>query len=412
MPQFKNILIFLGLVILFLPAVVFFPNYGTGDMDIWLEWTSHVDMWGPLNAYSKINARADFWTVHPPIYFINLYLALKAASLFSVSSMIGIKTILLFYYLATWASLIYLSFISKRKSIWAKVLVSSGLFLGGMYFVVNSEAFSYLDITFAPFVVLTLALFTRRRYLLSGICLALAVLVKWVVVVLLPIFLLYFIYKKGRRYKIDKPLFKFLAGMTLVLGLLILVFWLNHVPLYSIVESLKKAFGHGSQFLAPGALNFSWIIGYVVLELMYPETYGMIIKNNLPIIQSASTVIFTSVSLVILKGVLERKKNIVSLLQASLMISWGYFIWRTGVHENHIFTSVLIALCLVIINTSRSNLLLYFWLSFFGLVNMLVLYGFPVRGGFVAIPMNFLVLGLLAILHVLIYLFYLRRYLQ
>lgn len=132
MIQIKKLLIVLGLLVLFLPALVFFPNYGTGDMDIWLGWTSDVERWGPLNAYSIINSSEAWWTIHPPIYFINFWFALKAATILNVSPMIGIKVILLIYYLATWASLIYLSTVFRQKRIWESIIVSSGLFLGGV----------------------------------------------------------------------------------------------------------------------------------------------------------------------------------------------------------------------------------------------------------------------------------------
>src|SRR3990172_9182090 len=115
MNQFKRLMVILGLAVLFLPAIIFFPNYGTGDMDQWLEWTTDVERWGPLNSYSIINNRPDFWTVHPPFYFINFWLASKAASVFNVSLIIGIKIVILFYYFFTLASLIYLSTLFKRK---------------------------------------------------------------------------------------------------------------------------------------------------------------------------------------------------------------------------------------------------------------------------------------------------------
>ena len=79
-------------------------------------------------------------------------------------------------------------------------------------------------------------------------------------------------------------------------------------------------------------------------------------------------------------------------------------------HSNHLFISVLAALCLAIINTSKSNIRQYLWLSFFGLSPVLT-HGFPVRGGFVAFPEIYLLLTLLAAFHVLIYLVYLRKYL-
>lgn len=429
MIQIKRLLIIFGLVVFSLPTVIFFSHKGTGDMGVWLEWTSHINRWGPLNAYSiintdiidtkihetpvnNINTNHSYWTTdYPPITFINLWLAMKAATLFGVSWMIGIKILLLVYYLATWVSLIYLSTLFRRQSIWRDITVVSGLYLGGLYFAIISQAFTTLDITFAPYVVFSLALFARRKYFLSGIFFALAVLVKWIAMMMLPVLLFYFIIKKGRRYRIDTPMFKFLGAFALVFGLLIIGFLLNHLSLLSLAESLRKAFSHGLWYLTAGSLNFWWIIQFVAIKPFYPETYAMVIKNNMYIFSAISSVIFLIVNIAILKSFLKRKKDIGSLLQASLMISWSYFIWRTGVHGNHLFIAVLTALCLAIINTKKSNIRQYLWLSLFGLASPVLTYGFPIKGGFVAFPENYVLLTLAAVLHVLIYLVYLRSYL-
>lgn len=420
----KKLLIVLIMLVLFLPTLLYFPHKGTGDMGVWLEWTSHIDRWGPLNAYSiintavvdtvvinNINTNHSYWTTdYPPITFINLWLAMKAAAFFDVSWTIGIKISLFVYYMATWFSLIYLSTIFRRESVWVSVAVASGLFFGGLYFAIITQAFSVLDITFAPYVVFSLALFARRKYLLAGVFFALAVLVKWIAMVILPVFLFYFIIKKGRRYKIDAAIFKFFGALTLVFGLLVIGFLFNHLSLFSLAESLRKAFSHGVWYLAPGPLNFWWLTGYGAIKFLYPETYGAIIKNNLYIFSSISMVIFLLVLITILKSFLERKKDVGNLLQASVMISWSYYIWRTGVHPNHLFIAVLIALCLAIVRTSKNNVWQYLWLCFFGLTPVLT-QGFPVSGGFIAFPVNYLLLGLLALFHILVYLFYLRKYL-
>lgn len=417
MSQIKKLLIIFGLLVLSLPMIVFLPNEGTSDMGVWLEWTSYINRWGPLNAYSIINTNHDYErSDYPPISFINLWFALKAAAVGNVSWMIGIKIIILGYYLTTWAALIYLSTLVRRKPIWMSIVVSSGLFLGGLFFVVNSEALSYLDITFAPFVVFSFALFARRKYLLSGACLALAILVKWIPLIMLPTFLFYFISKRGRRYRIDcPPMLKFFEGVILTAGLLIISFLANHLSLFSLVESLSKAFVRPSSSLSAGALNFNWIVNYLI-KLIYPETYVGVIRNNFHIFQLISAVIFLSVGITILKSFLKREKEMDSLLQTSLMISWSYFIWRTGVHENHLFISVLIALCIAIINTNWENIRQYLVLSFFGLANLIVFFGFPVRNGSVAILSSFTIIPgvhlteILAVLHLLIYLVYLRKY--
>lgn len=417
MAQIKRLLIILGLAVLSLPMIVLFPNKGTSDMGVWLEWTSHIDRWGPLNAYSIINTDDDYEnTDYPPISFINLWLALKAAAVGSVSWMIGIKIIILVYYLATWAAIIYLSTFIKRRSIEMSVLVGSGLFLAGLYFVVSSQALGYLDITYAPYIVISLLLFAQRRYLLSGAFWALAILVKWIAVLMVPAFLFYFINEKGRWYQIDRfPMFKFFGSVLLVVSLLFIGFWLNNISLLALVESLRKAFIRMS--LSSGALNFNSIINYLI-ELKYPDTYETVIRNNFHIFQLFSIVIFLTVIILILKSFLKRRKDMGSLLQTSLMISWSYFIWRTAVHENHLFITVLAALCLAVLYTNWSNIRQYLFLNFIGLANFVVYFGFPIRDGSILIPDSFkVILGvklavLLAVFHVLIYLGYLRKFLR
>lgn len=270
-----------------------------------------------------------------------------------------------------------------------------------------------MDITFAPFVVFSLALLARRRYLLSGICIAIAILTKYVGVVTLPAFLFYFIHKKGGRYKIDIQAFKFFGGMFLIFGLLIIGFLLDHISLFSLVVSFRKALSYGVRLWAPGALNFPWFMGYGVIKLVYPETWATVIRGNVQTFSLISGIIYLSVFLAILISFIKKKKDMTNLLQASLMLGWSYVIWRTGVQENHIFITVLIALCLALMNTSWINIQRYAWLCFFSLLNLVVFFGIPVRKGFVGVEIlyDFWFMGMLSALHILIYLFYLKKYL-
>lgn len=419
MIQIKKLLIILGLATFSLPMVIFFPNEGTSDMGVWLEWTSHIDRWGPLNAYSIINTDPNYEnTDYPPLSFLNLWLALKAAATGNVSWMLGIKFILLVYYLATWAAIIFLSTLIKKRSIGTNILISSGLFLVSLYFVVNSQALGYLDITYAPYIVVSILLFAKRQYFLSGVLLTIAILIKWIVVLMIPAFLFYFINKKGRRYRFGHfPMLKFFGGVVLVAGLLLVVLLLNNISLLSLVESLRKALIRTSSTLSPGALNFNLIIGYIV-ELLYPDNYQVVIRNNYQFFQSFSAAIFLAIIILILKNFLKVKKDMHSFLQTSLMVTWSYFIWRTGVHENHLFITVLTALCLAVLGTNWSNIRQYLFLAFFGLANFFVYFGFPIREGSILIPDSFkVILGIkitvvLAAFHVLIFLIYFKKFLR
>lgn len=450
--QIKKLLIVLLLAIFSLPIIIFLPYEGSSDMRVWLEWASYIDRWGPLNAYSIINTHPDYErSDYPPVSFINIALALKASTVFNVSWMIGIKILILGYYLATWATLIYLSTLVKRRPKWRGAFISSLLFLGSFFFVVNSEARSYLDITYALWIVLSMALFLRQKYFLSGIFMALAILVKWIGILMIPAILFYFISKNRRRLKIDSHenssrlsfsllrankskvsptarnfgrsleinyllMFKFFGGLALIFSLMIIAFLLNHLSLLSFVGSLSKAFGHGWS-LTSGALNFYWLVDYMI-KVMYPETFTEVIRNSINIFQLFSALIFASVVIAIIKSFIGKRRDVVSLLTTSLMISWSYFILRTGVHENHLFLSVLTALCIAIINTNWSNIRQYFWLSFFGLANLVIFNGITVNNVNFQIPQvlkgiwGINLTELIAALQVFVYLFYLFRYLR
>lgn len=420
----KRLLIFFGLAVLAFPALIYFPNKGTTDMDIWLEWTTHINRWGPLNAFNIINTNHDYQsTDYPPLTFVNLWLALKVASIVKVGWMIAIKIILLVYYLVTLVALIYLSTSNRKRSVAKSAVISTGLFLGGLLFVVNSQAFSFLDITFAPYLIFSLATFSRRKYFISGICLALAFLTKWISILILPTLIFYFLKNQRRYYKADYlPFVKFFGGIGLVLGLLIVSFWLNHTSILSLVEALRKTFAR--PYLSALSLNFNWIITYLTL-LLFPKMYGglnggspkIIMDYNHPF-RLISPIILLLVGIVILKTFLKKKKNMDTLLQSSLMISWSYYIWSFGVHDNHLFITVLIALSLAVITTNWNNIKQYLLLSAVNLSSFLVFYGFPVRGRTIPFPHNFRIIWgidltiLLAILHVSIYLVYFKNYLR
>lgn len=72
MAKIKRLLIVFALVVLFLPTLLYFSHKGTGDMGVWLEWTSHIQRWGPLNAYSIINTDIIDTNIHDtPVNNIN-----------------------------------------------------------------------------------------------------------------------------------------------------------------------------------------------------------------------------------------------------------------------------------------------------------------------------------------------------
>ena len=143
----------------------------------------------------------------------------------------------------------------------------------------------------------------------------------------------------------------------------------------------------------------------------------IIIDYNHPF-RLISPIILLLTGIAILKTFLKKKKNMDTLLRSGLMISWSYYIWSFGVHDNHLFITVLIALSLAVITTNWDNIKLYLLLNAVNLSSFFIFYGFPIRENSIPFSHNFRIVGgvdltiLLAILHVSIYLVYLKNYLH
>lgn len=408
----KKIVAILLFPLLLFPTIYYFPHKGAGDMEIWLEWMSHIQMWGPLNAYGFINARPDFWTVQPPLYFINLWLAIKMAAVFGVSLLLGVKIMLLFYYTLTLGSLIYLSTVFSKRSIWLSILITSALFFGGLYFTIMSMVFTTLDISFAPMIVLSLIFFARSNYFRSGVFFAIALFIKWLNIVLLPVFLFYFVSKNHSRFEINTRVVHFIAGLVFVCGAVVSTFWFNNLSLASIYQSLNKSFIHGAQVDTGGALNFWYFVDFGLLKQLYPTKYVELINKLIYLWSPISAVIFSVAVLAILKRSIQKVGNFENLMQVGILVSWSYFIWRTGVHANHLYITVLVALCLAIAKTNKKNVTQYAWLCFLGLSPILT-HGFPIPSGFIeTFGYNFWFLGLLSVLNISVYIYYLLNYLR
>lgn len=388
-------------------------------MDIWLMRSDYVKRWGPLNAYQIVNTNHDFESVdYPPLSMVLLFISNKIADFTHISPMLGIKTTILLFYLLAYVSLIYLGI--DRKKVVVSVVRLTIIFLSGFYFLYSALAYSYLDIWFVPFAICSFGLYRRKKFFLSGVCLAIAIFIKWQPMILLLPFLVSFVsWTKVKREVSFGQLFSFLKGLLAGGGLLAMFFALNGISLAAIHEALQRTFYR--PYLSADALNMNWLVTYMYHKF-FPLMYGGI-DGQITIIQNYNSpwrlislaLLFVSVLAISYKYITKKKKDIIELARFLTLIGWAYFVLGFGVHENHLVIAITCALCLAIISIQKKDIFLYYFLSYFGLANLMIFMGIPVGNEKFLVDRVFLgfdITLLLALLNVIVFTVFLFEYLH
>jgi hypothetical protein len=149
-----------------------------------------------------------------------------------------------------------------------------------------------------------------------------------------------------------------------------------------ILESLSRAFSHN--FLSGNALNFNWIITHF-LHVFYPRQFGPLINGQDRFIRThdleitfVPRLLFLLTYGVALVAFFRRDKTFEGLLRFALIGYLAYFIFNIGVHENHWFIAVLLAVSLFWVNGDHLFLMLN--LILMSNVNLFLFYGVDGRG--------------------------------
>lgn len=362
----KNVLskslFIVGLIVL---AFAFFNTTGTRDVEIWLKWMDYAAQNGIRKGYEL---QSD---MYPPLAII-LQVCLKsicpALSDFQILRLVNI-----FFLILT---------VSVVQFIYQNIRVSLISFLGLML----SMNLGYLDIEMCPFLILAFYYFSKRRYVVSGVFFTLLCLVKFQPLVIMPYVCVFFVdIFKSEKHKLKieiqwKELFKIaLPAFLIGIGMLIIYQW-------PLLKALYRALFDSGNVISANALNLGWIVQFL-LEKFHPEIYGSLDNGRILMIWNASGIhmqfrfIFVLVYILSVIFLLLAKKKSFKLLLKSVLVGYtAYFLYNTGVHENHLFLGMLLMILLYLEEPTENN---YYKMVMYTLifnVNLVVLYGISGRG--------------------------------
>jgi hypothetical protein len=304
-----------------------FDNPGTADVSqSWILWMQLTRTLGPLGAFIEVGPD------YPPLAFASFYGLTRIADWFSTTDFNVLKGSL---YCGALAGVAVYGW-------WTKHSLKTASLLWAL--LVEAACLAYLDAwTLAPMLLAVVAL-ERRRSFAAGVMLGVASSLKFQPLIVGPFFLLEACRPRGARAGFPVPewrrLILFCAGGGLVLAAQALTFGPEQ-----LVQSIGDALGH--QQLTNQALNANWIV-HVALggSINTPDT-GML---SVVAMRTAKAVFIAAYLLLVVTFWLRRS----AFRDFPWYAAAGgtmYFVFNTGVHENHLFIAMVMAFALLAVDT-------------------------------------------------------------
>lgn len=341
------------------------PSRGTEDVGLWGYWTDKVLELGLREGYA---AAPDSY---PPGSVAVLSLLARLALNLGLGRFVVLK-------LSLWLALLALTAVAwywTRSPRWAAA-VHLGLLL-------NSAALGYLDVFFGVPLLLSLLALRSRRHALAGLAYGLACSFKWQPLIAGPGILLYLAFgrdDRGPRAALQRTL-AFGAGALAPLA-----------AAFALVGSdLMRSVGHAvsHSYLSGNALNLPWL-AQAGLRVLAPGSFGVLSRGD-DILASEAWLIstldpwivlplrafFLAAFALALLLFLRSRRSFEDFLTANLLGSLAYFMLNTGVHENHLFLSLILAAALAF-QTHRGRRWFALWAVAANL-NLLLFYGLTGR---------------------------------
>lgn len=328
---------FLLLVNLIAASLLFSP--GTGDVATWETWIREMSAFGLTGGF--IHSGTDY----PPLSLIVLETVSRCADLFGINVLLTLKCSLLIFLIATAATFYWFS----RDLILTATLEFS--------LILNSVALGYLDIYFAPFLIAAFFCLQRGHFTIGVLMFAISCSIKWQPLLLAPFICIYVMTAAveglSGRDKLFKRAMPFLIAALVVLLPLVVIFGAG-----AIINSLRRATTMHN-FISGYALNFGWLHTWA-LHVWAPEKYGSLQNGEIDLIQSRDVLLmlpekilfYLSYAAILIAFALQ-KKTFKQLLVYSMLGYLSYFLFNTGVHENHLFPIACLAWILVFIDSSQ-----------------------------------------------------------
>src|SRR6266513_2814542 len=328
---------FLLLINLIAASLFFSP--GTVDVGTWGTWIREMSAFGLVGGF--VHSGTDY----PPLSLIILETVSRSADVFGTTVFLSLKCSLLIFLFATAGCFYWFS----RDLVLTAALEFS--------LILNSVALGYLDIYFAPFLIAAFFLLQRGHFISGVLMFAVSCLIKWQPLLIAPFVCIYVVSAAGEglsgRGKAYQRILPFMIAALMVVLPLIVIFG----PA-AIINSLQRATTRHN-FISGYALNFGWLHTWA-LHLWAPEKYGGLQNGEVDLIQTRDALLMLPEKILfylsyaaILIAFALKKKTFRHLIVYSILGYLSYFLFNTGVHENHFFSIACLAWILVFIDSSQ-----------------------------------------------------------
>ena len=296
-------------------------------------------------AFGLVGGFVHSGTDYPPLALIILATVARCADAFGIAVFLALKWSLFIFLLATAASFYWLS---------RNLILTAALELS---LILNSVALGYLDIYFAPFLIAAFFCLQRGHFKIGVLMFAISCSIKWQPLLIAPFVCIYVMAAAGEglsgRDKAYRRIIPFIIAALVVVLPMVMIFGAG-----AIINSLQSAMTRHN-FISGYALNFGWLHTWA-LHLWAPEKYGSLQNGEVGLIQTRDALLmlpekilfYLSYAAILIAFALQ-KKTFRRLIVYSMLGYLSYFLFNTGVHENHLFPIACLAWILVFIDSSQ-----------------------------------------------------------
>ena len=350
------------ILVVSLTAASFFYSPGTEDIRTWQYWIDEISSYGLIGGFA--HGGGTFPHDYPPLPFVMLAAISRCADALGTSVFIVLKCSLLLFLSATSGCFYWFTRNLVLTAALEFTLLLSGVALG------------YLDVWFAPFLIAGLFYLHRGNLTVGVLLFTISCFIKWQPLIIAP-FICIYVWSAVQdvsswRNRLRKQIAPFAIATLVVAVPLAAIFGT------AIIHSLQLAMSH--HYLSGLALNFSWLHTWA-LHLAQPEKYGAlqdgqirgIIAHEALVKLPEKILFFASYGLVFI-AFARQEKTFERLIVYSMLGYMSYFVFNSGVHENHLFLVSCLAWILVFLDPS--HLLRCINLSIAANLNLILFYGF------------------------------------
>lgn len=297
---------------------------GTSDVIHLVVLVKTLDPYGPFTGYSHILDN------YPPLSIFLMWLSIHLGDAIGIPELVSFKAPVALFGIVASAMVLARARSPASTLLLFLIVTPFGLLYG------------YYDIVYLPFFLLALDAAEGQNWGLAGASLAVAALIKWQPVLLIPVFVI------GALRQM-KSLGQ--AAMTALPALLVVAVVAGAFGPGAVFAAFRRA--TWDSYLSGQGMNAGWIVSYVLevlnvgaLRLQPDGAVAVLIRSpDAPAIAVATSVIrglfylFFAASIgVYVAGRPTRQ----AFMMTALASSMAQFTWNSAVHENHLFVPMVI----------------------------------------------------------------------